>query len=117
MVHSAAKSWRPSFRCSSARDEDEALALCKQLLENEGAGHTAIMHTHDVARIERFSYEIDASRILVNVPGTQGTLGMATGLPTSMTLGAGTRGGSSTTDSVTYTHLLNIKRVAYNIAA
>ena len=42
---------------------------------------------------------------------------MATGLPTSMTLGAGTRGGSSTTDSVTYTHLLNIKRVAYNTAA
>jgi hypothetical protein len=33
-----------------------------------------------------------------------------------MTLGTGTLGGTSTTDSVTYTHLVNIKRVAYGAA-
>ena len=107
----------PVVSLFTAGDDNEALAVCKQLLDNEGAGHTAIIHTHDAARIVRFSSEIAASRILVNVPGTQGTLGIGTGLVPSMTLGAGTLGGSSTTDSVTYTHLLNIKRVAYSTAA
>jgi acetaldehyde dehydrogenase/alcohol dehydrogenase len=103
----------PVVSLFTVRDDDAALAVCKQILDNEGAGHTAIVHSHDAARITRYSSEIPASRILVNVPGTQGTLGIGTGLVPSMTLGAGTRGGSSTTDSVTYTHLLNIKRIIY----
>ena len=39
--------------------------------------------------------------------------GLATGLVPSLMLGTGTFGGTSTTDSVTYRHLLNVKRVAY----
>jgi acetaldehyde dehydrogenase/alcohol dehydrogenase len=53
-----------------------------------------------------------ASRILVNAPGTHGMFGIGTGLALSMTLGCGTFGGTSTTDAITYTHLVNIKRVA-----
>lgn len=94
-------------------DEDAGMALSRQLLANEGMGHTAIIHTHDQRRIDRFTAEMPASRILVNAPGSQGTLGLCTGLTPSMTLGTGTLGGTSTTDSVTYTHLVNIKRVAY----
>ena len=54
-----------------------------------------------------------ASRILVNAPGAQAGIGMTSGLIPSLTLGCGTFGGTSTTDNVTYSHLLNIKRVAY----
>lgn len=54
-----------------------------------------------------------ADRLAVNASGTFGTFGLETGLPLSMTLGCGTFGGTSTTDSVTYRHLLNIKRLAY----
>ena len=99
------------------RGDDEALALSKRLLTNEGAGHTAIIHTANYARVDRFSREMPVSRILVNVPGAHGSLGLGTGLIASMTLGTGTAGGTSTTDSVTYTHLLNIKRVAFAKAA
>ncbi|HYJ71584.1 MAG TPA: acetaldehyde dehydrogenase, partial [Actinomycetota bacterium] len=53
-----------------------------------------------------------ASRILVNSPGSQGVVGLTTGLMPSFTLGCGTFGGNSTTDNVTYTNLLNIKRLA-----
>jgi acetaldehyde dehydrogenase / alcohol dehydrogenase len=94
-------------------DDDEALALSRQLLANEGLGHTAIIHTQDRARIDRFSREMLVSRILVNAPGSQGTMGQCTGLIPSMTIGTGTFGGTSTTDNVTYTHLVNIRRVAY----
>jgi len=93
-------------------DDEQALALSKRLLANEGAGHTAIIHTADYARVDRFSRALPVARVLVNVPGTHGSLGVGTGLIPSFTLGTGTAGGTSTTDAVTYTHLLNIKRVA-----
>jgi hypothetical protein len=35
----------------------------------------------------------------------------------SLTLGCGTFGGTSTTDNVSYTHLLNIKRVVHPLSA
>ncbi len=56
-----------------------------------------------------------ASRILINTAGAQGGMGMITGLQPSLTLRCGTFSGTSTTDNVTYTHLLNVKHVAYSI--
>jgi acetaldehyde dehydrogenase / alcohol dehydrogenase len=49
----------------------------------------------------------------VNSPGAHGVVGMATALMPSLTLGCGTFGGNSTTDNVSYTHLLNMKHLAY----
>jgi acyl-CoA reductase-like NAD-dependent aldehyde dehydrogenase len=80
-----------------------------------GMGHTAIIHTTSPAMAERFGREMPASRIIVNSPGAQGCCGMTTGLPNSMTLGCGTFGGNSTTENVTYRHLLNIKRIAHHL--
>lgn len=79
----------------------------------DGLGHTAIIHTYNSTLIEAFTARMPVSRILVNSPGTQGGIGMTSGLIPSLTLGCGTFGGTSTTDNVTYSHLLNIKRVAY----
>jgi acyl-CoA reductase-like NAD-dependent aldehyde dehydrogenase len=95
--------------------DTDALTLCKTLLERVGAGHTAIIHTADPARVDRFARAMPAGRILANTQGSQGCCGMTTGLDCSMTLGCGTFGGNSTTDNVTYRHLLNIKRVAYSL--
>jgi acyl-CoA reductase-like NAD-dependent aldehyde dehydrogenase len=103
----------PVVSMFSVNDDEQGFAVCRQLLDNDGAGHTAIIHTSDQARIQRFGLEMPASRILVNAPGVQGTMGLSTGLEPSMTVGCGTFGGNSTTDNVTYTHLLNIKRVAF----
>ncbi len=93
--------------------QEEGLAVCKQILAREGVGHTAIIHTQDPRLAERYGLEMPASRILINSPGSQGCCGISTGLKPSATLGCGTVGGSSTSDNVTYTHLRNIKRVAY----
>jgi acetaldehyde dehydrogenase/alcohol dehydrogenase len=92
--------------------DDEALSLCRRLLEYEGTGHTANVHTNDQARIERFAREMPASRVLVNVPSALGCCGIATGLKPSLTLGCGTFGGNSTTDNVTHENLINVKRLA-----
>jgi acyl-CoA reductase-like NAD-dependent aldehyde dehydrogenase len=92
---------------------DEGIALARRLLEFHGAGHTAGIHTRDPALIERFARAIPAGRILANSPSVQGVVGLTSGLEPSFTLGCGTFGGNSTTDNVSYRHLLNIKRLAH----
>jgi acetaldehyde dehydrogenase/alcohol dehydrogenase len=71
-----------------------------------------VVHTNDQRLQRRFAEEIPASRILVNSPATHGCIGIGNGLVPSLTLGCGTFGSNSTTDNVTYTNLLNIKRLA-----
>jgi acyl-CoA reductase-like NAD-dependent aldehyde dehydrogenase len=93
-------------------DEDAGQKLSRELLELEGKGHTAIIHSKDMDRIRSFAMEMPASRILANSPGSQGVVGLTTGLSPSLTLGCGTFGGTSTTDNVTFTHLTNVKRLA-----
>src|SRR5580765_2217148 len=105
----------PVLSMFSVAGEDEGLRLCQTLLKIAGAGHTAVIHTTNAARVERFARAMPAGRILVNSSAAQGCCGMTTGLDCSLTLGCGTFGGNSTTDNVTYRHLLNIKRVAYEL--
>jgi len=90
----------------------QGVEVCKRLLANQGAGHTAVIHTGDQALQQRFAEEVPASRVLVNGPASHGCIGVGNGLTPSLTLGCGTFGGNSTTDNVTYTNLLNVKRLA-----
>jgi acyl-CoA reductase-like NAD-dependent aldehyde dehydrogenase len=105
----------PILSLFTVEGESEGLRICKQLLSNQGCGHVAIIHTQSQDLAERFGLEMPASRILVNASGAQGCAGIGTGLTPSLTLGCGTFGGSSTTDNVNYTHLLNIKRLALSL--
>ncbi len=111
----AGEKMAPLLSLFTVEGVDEGLALCKQLLEQEGTGHTAVIHTTDPELARRFGVAMPASRILVNSPGTQGVVGLTTGLDPSFTLGCGTFGGNSTTDNVTYRHLQNVKRLAHYV--
>jgi acyl-CoA reductase-like NAD-dependent aldehyde dehydrogenase len=103
----------PLVSLLQADSDEEAFAICEQILRQEGIGHTAIIHTESLALAERFGLCMPAGRILVNSPGAQGIAGVTTGLIPSYTLGCGTFGGNSTTDNVSYHNLQNIKRLAY----
>ena len=105
----------PIVSLSTVKDELEGIQLCQQILINQGRGHTAVIYTQDQELMKQFGREIEASRILVNTPASQGCIGIGNGLTPSFTLGCGTFGGNSTTDNVTYKHLLNIKRLALNL--
>ncbi len=106
----------PMLSLFTVKDEAEGFAVCKKIIGAEGSGHTAIIHTTNPKLAERYALEIQASRVLVNTPGSQGCAGICNGLTPSLTLGCGTYGGNSTTDNVTYTHLLNIKRLALSLS-
>ena len=63
--------------------------------------------------IDRFAEVIRTGRILVNAPTAVGALGgVYNSLTPTFSLGCGTWGGSTTTDNVNYSNLLNIKTVS-----
>jgi acetaldehyde dehydrogenase (acetylating) len=62
-----------------------------------------------------FGLEKPVFRILVNTMGTLGAIGLTTGVMPSMTLGSGGVGGSITGDNITAYHLINVKRLAYEL--
>lgn len=90
---------------------DDGFALCRAILEHQGAGHTAVIHTASRERQLRFTSSMPASRIISNGPAAQGCIGLGNGLTPSLTLGCGTDGGTSTSDNVTASHLLNVRRL------
>jgi acetaldehyde dehydrogenase (acetylating) len=104
----------PILAIYTVNDWDEGVTTCNAILENEGAGHTAILHTSDDQLVEDFGLRTKASRILINTPGTFGGIGFSTNLAPSLTLGCGAIGGSSITDNVSVRQLMNINRIAYD---
>jgi len=97
----------------SVKNRDQGLLAAETILDIEGCGHAAVIHTQSARIAKEFGLRVKASRILVNSPCVQGITGLSTGLTASLTLGCGSYGGNSTTDNITYTHLLNVKRMAY----
>ncbi len=93
----------------------EACELCKRLLENEGIGHTMVIHSENLPVIRQFAAEKPVMRLLVNTPGAQGGTGITTNLAPALTLGCGAMGGTATSDNVTPMHLLNIRRLAWGV--
>lgn len=87
------------------------------MIETGGRGHTQIIHATDERVIMAFGLEKPVFRILVNTMGTLGAIGFTTGVAPSMTLGSGGVGGAITGDNITVTHLLNVKRLAYETIA
>ena len=88
---------------------------CRRLLEFGGLGHTLAVHATDEHVIREFALRMPASRILINTPTTHGSVGDSANLEPSLSLGCGTWGGNITTDNISVMHLLNIKRVAYEV--
>jgi acetaldehyde dehydrogenase (acetylating) len=78
-------------------------------------GHTMSVHSKNDEVILQFGLKKPAFRICVNTPTTHGSIGLTTGLDPAMTLGCGGWGGNITSDNITPRHLLNTKRVAYEI--
>jgi acetaldehyde dehydrogenase (acetylating) len=74
------------------------------------------IHSRNEQVILEFGLKKPAFRIVVNSPTTHGSIGLTTGLDPAMTLGCGGYGGNITSDNISPRHLLNIKRLAYEIS-
>jgi acetaldehyde dehydrogenase (acetylating) len=97
------------------KDWREGCERCKQILRYGGMGHTMSIHSQNDQIILEFGLHKPAFRIVVNSPTTHGSVGLSTGLDPAMTLGCGGYGGNITSDNISPRHLLNVKRVAYEL--
>jgi len=99
------------------KDWREGCERCKQILRYGGMGHTMSIHSKNDQIVLEFGLKKPAFRIVVNTPTTLGSIGLTTGLDPAMTLGCGGYGGNITSDNISPRHLLNIKRLAYEVTA
>ena len=88
---------------------------CMEILRYGGMGHTMSIHSRNDQIILEFGLKKPAFRIVVNTPTTHGSIGLTTGLDPAMTLGCGGWGGNITSDNISPRHLLNVKRLAYEL--
>jgi acetaldehyde dehydrogenase (acetylating) len=96
---------------------EQGCERCIELINTGGRGHTQIIYANDEKIIMAFGLEKPVFRILVNTMGTLGAIGLTAGVMPSLTLGSGGVGGAITGDNITATHLINIKRLAYESSA
>lgn len=90
----------------------QALDTCDALNHWGGVGHTVGVYANDEQVVEDFA-RMNAARILVNNPSTQGAIGgIFNTLRPSLTLACGTGACNLSTDNISTDHLLNIHRVA-----
>jgi len=94
-------------------DFEGAIETCREINYHGGLGHTASIFSKDDEKINYFASVMNAGRILVNTPASQGAIGgMYNTLAPSFTLACGSGGKNITTDNITAKHLLSIQRIA-----
>lgn len=97
------------------KDWHEGCERVLQLLRYGGTGHTMAIHSRDDAVIREFAIKKPVFRIIANSQASMGATGYTTGLAPSMSLGCGAYAGNITSDNITPLHLINVKRLAYEL--
>ncbi len=91
---------------------EEGLKYSKEMVEFNGLGHSAAIHTADENLCKRFGDLIPAIRIICNSPSTFGGIGnVYNSFIPSLTLGCGSYGHNSVAGNVGPLNLLNVKKV------
>ncbi|MDR0886013.1 MAG: aldehyde dehydrogenase family protein [Clostridiales Family XIII bacterium] len=99
-----------------AKDFSDAVTKLKKILDYQGLGHSASIHTEIDARVTKLGKELHVAKLVVNQPQSLTNSGSWTcGYPVSMTLGCGTWGHNSISHNATYKDLLNFTYVSREI--
>lgn len=102
----------PVLAMLKANSTEEGLMLSKQMVEFNGLGHSAAIHTASKELATRFGDLIPAIRVIWNSPSTFGGIGnVYNSFIPSLTLGCGSYGHNSVAGNVSAINLLNIKKV------
>ncbi|MBI4466318.1 MAG: acetaldehyde dehydrogenase (acetylating) [Acidobacteria bacterium] len=111
----SAEKLSPILAFYTVRNWQEGVELSNRLLEFGGLGHTIVIHSQNDSVIREFALRVRAYRVVVNSPAPHGSIGYSTRLFPAMTLGCGAVGGNITSDNIGPQHLMNIKRVGYEM--
>ncbi|WP_373099204.1 MULTISPECIES: bifunctional acetaldehyde-CoA/alcohol dehydrogenase [Pasteurellaceae] len=102
----------PVLALLKSRSTDEGVNLAEAMVEFNGLGHSAAIHTKDAQLAKTFGERVKAIRVIWNSPSTFGGIGdVYNSFLPSLTLGCGSYGKNSVGNNVSAVNLLNIKRV------
>ena len=102
----------PVLAFLKSSNTDDGITKACQMVEFNGLGHSAAVHTENKAVSEEFGRRVKAMRVIWNSPSTFGGIGNVYNsfLP-SLTLGCGSYGKNSVGGNVSAVNLLNIKKI------
>ncbi|MFI5664872.1 bifunctional acetaldehyde-CoA/alcohol dehydrogenase [Streptomyces sp. NPDC051684] len=102
----------PVLAALKADDTAHGIELAARMVEFNGLGHSAAIHTEDEQLAEEFGRRVKAVRVIVNSPSTFGGIGdVYNAFVPSLTLGCGSYGHNSVSNNVSAVNLVNIKRI------
>ncbi len=104
----------PVLALHVAKTQAQALSQARAVLRLTGAGHSAAIHTSNETSVMDFASAVEAYRVVVNAPCSQGAAGFATNLAPTFTIGTGFFGRSSIGENVGPQHLVHWTRIAYH---
>ncbi len=97
-----------------AKGRSQAISQARAVLRLAGAGHSAAVHAMDEKVVMEYASSVEAYRVVVNSPCTQGAAGFQTALPPTFTVGTGFFGHSSIGENIGPQHLVHWTCMAYN---
>ncbi|MET7360147.1 bifunctional acetaldehyde-CoA/alcohol dehydrogenase [Streptomyces sp. NPDC005562] len=102
----------PVLAVLKADTTEHGLELAARIVEFDGLGHSAAVHTEDEELAEEFGRRVKAVRVIVNAPSTFGGIGdVYNAFLPSLTLGCGSYGHNSVSNNVSAVNLINVKRI------
>ena len=102
----------PVLAILKAKDLEDGYTKACQMVEFNGLGHSACIHTKDKDIAEEFGVRVKAMRIIWNSPATFGGIGnIYNSFLPSLTLGCGSYGNNSVGGNISAVNLLNIKKI------
>ncbi len=102
----------PVLAILKAKDLEDGYNKSCQMVEFNGLGHSACIHTKDKDIAEEFGTRVKAMRIIWNSPATFGGIGnIYNSFLPSLTLGCGSYGNNSVGGNISAINLLNIKKI------
>ncbi|GMA32869.1 bifunctional acetaldehyde-CoA/alcohol dehydrogenase [Litorihabitans aurantiacus] len=102
----------PVLAVLRATSTEEGIRLSERMVEFDGLGHSAAIHSEDASLAEEFGSRVKAVRIITNAPSSLGGIGdIYNAFIPSLTLGCGSYGHNSVSNNVSAVNLVNIKRI------
>ena len=102
----------PVLAVLKATSTEDGILKATQMVEFNGLGHSAAIHTEDHEISKKFGHACKAIRIIENAPSTFGGIGsLYNAFIPSLTLGCGSYGHNSVSNNVSAVNLINIKRI------
>ncbi|MBF0803014.1 MULTISPECIES: bifunctional acetaldehyde-CoA/alcohol dehydrogenase [Neisseria] len=102
----------PVLAMLKAETTEEGLKFSEEMVEFDGLGHSAAIHTADQELVKTFGGRVKALRVIWNAPSSFGGIGdVYNAFLPSLTLGCGSYGKNSVGGNVSAVNLLNIKKI------